>query len=291
MICYAMNRPNIRFYAVDGSDGALKTPDPFIPLTEELDIKNFKDRFQIIQTTINIARILVTIKNGLPTIAYPLGKKKKLGATEITFHNEFVEKSLPIADLPYHAPGRIEFLQAMYSHAQGHRGLVQISESGGPKLNTKRTYYRVFLKTRGVRPLPQDERELRGMVKDLVTGLEWLHSENYLHRDIRFPNVVYDRAKKEYVLIDFEHGGRSPTRKSRKHVVDDSTWLKGWESGTLDGKIYNRSSEMYQLAKLLDDEFKGQICSEDGKDFIARLKGKSMTAKESLQHRWICDIP
>jgi serine/threonine protein kinase len=119
------------------------------------------------------------------------------------------------------------------------------------------------------------------MTKDLVSGLARLHSGDYLHRDIRSPNTLYDPATARYFFIDFEHGGR-------EGVVDEP-WLREWDEGTLDDGRYTKMSEMYQLGKVLRKEYSLTL-SEHGKIFVAALEGKKVTAQEALQHQWILDV-
>lgn len=48
---------------------------------------------------------------------------------------------------------------------------------------------------------PGDSRfEWRGILKDVLSALEWLHSNNIVHRDVRWDNIVYDID--HAVLID-----------------------------------------------------------------------------------------
>ena len=52
-----------------------KQPDSFIPPTEVLDITQSMDRLEVLRTAISLERVLLTIKDTLPTVAYPLAKK------------------------------------------------------------------------------------------------------------------------------------------------------------------------------------------------------------------------
>ena len=291
MICYAANGPKIRFYAIDGSP---KQPTPFVPLTDEINITQFDGRFRVLLTTINIARILMTIKDILPTVTYPLGKKLKLGDSELTFSFETVKKTVPVTKLPYsqaNAKRRLDFLRQMYAHADHHRGLVHVEDL--PRFNRNKTHYVVTLRTKGYANRPREEDRLRAMTKDLVLGIARLNDGGYLHRDIRSPNIIYDPTRQQYVLIDFEHGGKTRSKwgNATKYVVDDHDWLKEWDDGTLDDGVYTACSEMYQLGKLLRNEFGGIILSDLGQDFVMKLKRQRMTAQESLEHGWIRDVP
>jgi hypothetical protein len=65
MFCYAANGSKIRFYAIEGY---AKRPDPFVPLTEELNLTSFIDRFEVLRTVISIARVIVTVTFCPPTL-------------------------------------------------------------------------------------------------------------------------------------------------------------------------------------------------------------------------------
>ena len=144
------------------------------------------------------------------------------------------------------------------------------------------------LRTKGYANRPWEEDRLRAVTKDLVLGIAWLNNGGYLHRDIRSPNIIYDPALQQYVLIDFEHGGAT---EQGQDAVDDHVWLNRWDDGTLDDGVYTACSQMYQLSKLLRNEFGGMIRSSQGQDFVMRLKTQRMTAQESLEHGWIRDVP
>jgi len=129
MFCYAANGSKIRFYAIEGY---AKRPDPFVPLTEELNLTSFIDRFEVLRTVINIARVMVTVRNILPPNPYPLAKRMKHGLSEMTFNFGHVEKKLLVTDLPYSQAGlqdRLGFLKNMYEHAKQRRGLVEVMDS------------------------------------------------------------------------------------------------------------------------------------------------------------------
>jgi hypothetical protein len=186
-------------------------------------------------------------------------------------------------DLPYatNVDNRVNFLKKMYDHAKGHPELVQIEK--GPLFDKGKGIYRVVMKTRGIPCVSElkNENNIRKMMKCILTGLVRLHKGNFVHRDIRLPNVVYvpeSPDKFNYVLIDFEHGF------SNRRACNER--LSGWDDNTLtsDG-YYTISSEMYQLEKML--EACSSRISNQGKDFVKELKSKNLTAESALKHSWI----
>jgi len=64
------------------------------------------------------------------------------------------------------------------------------------------------------------------------------------------------------------------------------TLLTQWDLGTLDQtNTYTTLSEMYQLGKLLEEL--NTMTSDEGRDFVRRLRDKRMEADAALRHRWI----
>ncbi|CAG8636875.1 7798_t:CDS:2 [Paraglomus occultum] len=285
MICYAAAGPLIRFYALDASQSNTNTAPTttLLELTDRLDISTLNGRKNVLHTVINIARILVTIRDQLHDNAFPIGKIITTDKSTIVFEDILVIKTIPEKALPYgdNPRNRTKFLQKMYICALNVPGLVQIDEEPKffPKPNGK-GFYQVKLVTQGVQRLPRDENELCEMTKSILTGLVKLHQGGFVHCDIRLPNIVYDNHAQDgykYILIDFEHGLHAGT-----HV---NITLNEWDENTLDHGKYKPSSDMYQLGKLLEN-FSSKL-SANGKDFVDKLKGKKTSAQNALLHSWI----
>ena len=284
MMCYSANGPRIRFYAANADS---KDADPFLLLTDLLDITNIINRFEVLKVVINIMRVLVTVKGLLPALPYPLAKRITIGTSEITYNFDHVKKRINITDLPYvgrNPQSRINFLKRMYEYAKRGRGLVHVKS--GPKLEKKSNYV-VRLATKGIRRQPHEEEELQRMTKDLVSGLALLHKGNFLHCDVRFPNILYNPVAGQYFLIDFEHGRQA----EEGGVIHNGDLLKDWDGRTLENGRYTKRSEIYQLGKLLIKEFSFIEISDDGMDFIEMMERRRMTADELLQHPWIQTVP
>ncbi|CAG8557062.1 5318_t:CDS:2, partial [Gigaspora margarita] len=248
MICYAAAGSSIRFYAIDGSEGAVKQ---LTALTNSLNASNHLDRITILCTIINIARIVLTISDDIPSTILPLGKRRKLGHSFITFYANSVEKRVMKADLPYSKDlnSRIQFLESMYQYAKGYPGLVQIKK--GPVFT--KGVYKIVMKTRVIPCMLRTDDELREMAKCVLTGLARLHGGGFVHRDIRLPNILYIPA---WSFNKQKLGGL----------------LRDWDENTLtNAGCYTSTSDMYQFGKLLE----GYMTTDEGEDFTNRLKSKS----------------
>lgn len=60
-----------------------------------------------------------------------------------------------------------------------------------------------------------DNEELRQVLRDITSGLAYLHREGIVHQDIKPENILYDTVRKRYLLSDFGISGKSRTRLSR----------------------------------------------------------------------------
>ncbi|RIB06855.1 hypothetical protein C2G38_2046463 [Gigaspora rosea] len=266
LICYAAAGWKIGFYAIVRTPEAALMPSRLVHLAGVFDLRNPYHRIKVISSIIYIIRVLLTISPILPTDIIPLGRPLRLQPNLIlTFDYTSVTKEVPIENLPYadDINARVKFLSSMYACARGCLSLVQAAEDSPHCLSAT----------------PEDEQQLKIMTKNVLVGLECLHEGGFVHRDIRMSNILY--VNSSYVLIDFEHGGKSGNKITE--------WLKNWDGGTLDRKKYTKMSDIYQLGKLLE-EFLIIIKSDDGKDFVAKLKKKDMDASEALKRPWLINL-
>ncbi|GES96953.1 hypothetical protein RCL_jg4089.t1 [Rhizophagus clarus] len=172
MIGYAIAGSTVRFYAIDSSVEAKKKPSILFPLTGELNASNLVNRFTILRTVVNIARIILTISDNIPNTLIPLGKRQKLGHSFIMFLSNVVEKIILKVDLPYatNMDNQVNFLKKMYDYAKGHPGLVQVEK--GPLFDKGKGIYRVVMKTRDIPCMSElkNENNVWEMMKYILTG-------------------------------------------------------------------------------------------------------------------------
>lgn len=58
-----------------------------------------------------------------------------------------------------------------------------------------------YIKTFENRRIP--EKEVRFIFKQLTEGIHYLHSNSYVHRDIKLENILIDKKNKTIKIIDF----------------------------------------------------------------------------------------
>ncbi|CAG8647748.1 4305_t:CDS:1, partial [Paraglomus occultum] len=269
ILSYAAAGSYIRFFTLNHS-GTL------FPLTDRLNLTIRVDRLQAIRAVTNIIRIMITIKDTLPTNVLPLGRTLKKGDSTITFYDNFVEKRISSFNRLYPF-ANVNTLKQIYKLARHKRGLVHAKDLP----SVKKGLYKVTLGTQGFHRLPQTEDEFRMIIEDILNGLVTLHDSGFVHRDIRWSNILRTIDGK-YVLIDFEHSGLA-------NEIPQFESLMGWDMNTLELGKYTCLSDMYQVGKLFVGE--SVILSEIGMSFMANLQNADhsarMTAKTALQHEWI----
>ncbi|RPB22346.1 hypothetical protein L211DRAFT_334491 [Terfezia boudieri ATCC MYA-4762] len=124
----------------------------------------------------------------------------------------------------------------------------------------------------------RDIIQLRHTIKDMLKGLAFLRKLGYVHRDLRWANVIRDRYG-NVRLIDLEHAGLEGTPD---HFLD--TWPI---SGVQDG-VYTKSMDNVMLHTMIMTYHSLIQDDEEALNFMAKLK-TSNSAEETVLHPWLCD--
>lgn len=62
----------------------------------------------------------------------------------------------------------------------------------------------------GYNPIIESLGDFKKAIHDILLGLEFLHDRGFVHRDVRWPNVIRDETGTYTfrLILDFEHSGR-----------------------------------------------------------------------------------
>ena len=119
----------------------------------------------------------------------------------------------------------------------------------------------------------QDVAELKTAIREILTGLSFLHERGFVHRDIRWENIVKD-VNGSFVLIDLENAGREGP------VTYNSP---AWPPAPKPGKFIKAIDMM--IVDLLISKYQNLDLDEDSHDFTGQLA--TLTPAEAIQHPWL----
>ncbi len=112
-----------------------------------------------------------------------------------------------------------------------------------------------------------------------------------MHRDVRWPNVIYLKVERRWLLIDLEHAGEAGRRCSQP--------LQHWTDHTLEADgTYSKASDLRMVAEqlMVSQEQPGEalvrlpfILSAEGQRLRQQLlqPGGGLSAADALAHAWL----
>jgi len=161
------------------------------------------------------------------------------------------------------------------------------------------------------------EEELKSVVRQLISGLEYLHKHNFCHRDIKPENILYDRKEGRVKIIDFGISKRTFSRGVRRDMMTiigtnfyfaPEVYIGGgydervdiWALGVTIFKLvagYTPFESEYH-SETIANIVKGEVSFEEkvwgkyssfAKDFVSRLlkeKSQRMSLRQCSKHLW-----
>eukprot|EP00727_Mastigamoeba_balamuthi_P000276 m51a1_g10245 hypothetical protein (439) ;mRNA; f:36096-38221 len=184
LLCYAATVNRIAFYAVRQGTCDVQQVSMFFRLSDPVH------RALIVRTCINIVRTLVTLDQHrlvLPSYirkATHDPKIRRMGDLVQLYHMLSDNANLHHPDVPY-------VVQCRDPPRVDHKGRLIL-----------------HLAPLGLRRLPEDERTLASSITCVLSALSLLHELGYAHRDVRWPNVLWDPIRSSWFLIDLEYSAR-----------------------------------------------------------------------------------
>ncbi|CAI2197495.1 9914_t:CDS:2, partial [Funneliformis geosporum] len=131
----------------------------------------------------------------------------------------------------------------------------------------------------GVKRKPRTELEVKIAIRCILDALVALHELGYVHRDIRWDNIL-QLNDYSWILIDLECAG-----VDGESVHFD---LKGWAPEAIETKVYTTKADVYMVGRLLRRVF--ITFSEEARAFERATTEFRLTAQEARQHSWLSDI-
>jgi hypothetical protein len=189
----------VQFFAIDLHS---KTAHAISDVLNLMDYHaGVRNRHRALITILNIARILVSWCSA-DLIREPLFKlyeQIQRHNSSLTFFMDHVAKrwrsALPHAEV-----------ERLLDVCAGCPYLVHLMPDSA--LERKGAWYEARFVPVGDPRQPVGAEEVRGAIRDVLRALSALHRAGFVHRDVRWPNVVFDPRMRVWVLIDLDTVGR-----------------------------------------------------------------------------------
>ncbi|KAF8467249.1 hypothetical protein BDZ91DRAFT_723677 [Kalaharituber pfeilii] len=159
-------------------------------------------RLHVLQVIINTFRLLYSLVDRLPSDRLRLfWSMERSRDVQITIYPTHVVKRIPASwEYVEHA----EFT-ALYHAFWENRPKNVINLLRQPLF--KQTHIYLYLTSIGLRANPENSMQLKHTMRDILNGLVFLHTLGYVHRDLRWQNIIKENDG-NVRIIDLEHAGR-----------------------------------------------------------------------------------
>ena len=241
------------------------------------------NRIHVAVLTLNMLRIFIGLK-ALCTSKYSLYRNiHKDNGDTLRFEDDHVVKSVSKP-----APRRIYELLGLNSDKPLLRNSIHVYEM---KFDKATSLMNIKMKPVCHERLPYSEMELRKCIVHVLRALEDLHAQNYCHRDVRWPNIVYDAGSDSWKLIDFEIAAENraflPDSICSEHVPPENRIKKS-------SSEYTTKGDVYAVGKLVTEfmrQHKMEIVPGKMADFVSVSMKDSPSTRPSvtnlLKHPWL----
>jgi len=168
-----------------------------------------------------------------------------------------------------------------YRRATARSHSLQIVERKVTKTNEPR--YQVQLVPVGVPVRPRTEQQVKAAVRCVLIALDGLHGKGFVHRDVRWDNVVmrHESEGRAWVLIDLETAAQ---------VRTPPTWYNAsfppeFDKDAPENVPWEFGHDIYQVGRMLENTPRISL-SEAALAFAGHLQRERPSAKDALAHSW-----
>ena len=148
--------------------------------------------------------------------------------------------------------------------------------------------WRLEMRPVGLQVLPTTEAELCCAIRCVLRALAALHAHGYVHRDVRWPNVL-SLDSGQWLLIDFELAGATGAPVPEGRICCELVSPEARPTGAL----YTAADDVWQVGRLMQmaEEL---VLSREAEAFTALLtaaREQRPSASEALLLPWLADEP
>ncbi|EFJ47049.1 hypothetical protein VOLCADRAFT_105266, partial [Volvox carteri f. nagariensis] len=236
MIAYAAAGTMLQFFSIRNS-GKVEVR----PISSLYDLSTPLGRIRALHCTFNIVRLLASYAPHAPKIPVALGSEIQSKGPRgellrtIRFFEDFVQKRVYNFEEQHSGVNDYSLLKELYTNAALAQcpNLVRLHSSNDmDAIHLDGKTLVLHLVPQGLPQYgpPGDEASLKQAIRDVLTGIESLHAAGFVHRDIRWANVIMvpgsaPNVADKFILIDLEHAGRAESSQDcRQSPFPLATW-------------------------------------------------------------------
>jgi hypothetical protein len=258
--------------------GIIDVRDKSYTMVQRFSLKSADDRAHCFAVAINFFRYFRTLEPFIPKNPVPLYKNLGGDRKHVLFMEDHVLK------LVYHTtcPARLYALLGLCNvpgavQVLRYKNHVKVSPVGTPVPPGAEGY---------------SEKDVRRAVATVLICLSYLHERNFVHRDVRWENVVREyetNAAGEtytvgFLVIDFEcaaHAGDPVTMENYIHSQVVPT-----------GQAYLPRHDLIQVANMVQSwaDVNHAVLSHSAAAFVAALQEATCDANAATMHAWIDQV-
>ncbi|KAL0592229.1 hypothetical protein ABG067_000336 [Albugo candida] len=258
LFAYGAAKYYVRFSAIDRSLN-------ISPISLKFDLRNHQDRMACTVISINIFRLLYHYTKLIPEGVLPLYQPRLRHNGTVTLYEDHLFKEL------YREPYNLDALIGIYDAIRQNKIQCTIRLVMRKGLKFK-------LEPVGFTKLPASDLELIAALVCVARALVGLHKLGYVHRDVRWPNILC-LGIDVFILIDFESagydGGSVPETFLEAKALDPLIRQDPQ-------RVYRSCHDMYQFGKLIEDT-KSESLIRLRMNLTNRNAGERYTAEEVLK--------
>jgi len=175
-------------------------------ISQTFNFERVQDRLQVLICVINLARLIKTCLPRMPRGITKLYEKIRRPNGSIVIYEDCVVKKVLVSSLQ--SQERYTYLTNLYRNMLEAKvpHVIECMEISPPSQDDD-IYIRLKLKPCGIVFVPTSFNELLTALKCILLALEAIHRLGYVHRDVRWLNIIYVNSN-DWRLIDFENSTR-----------------------------------------------------------------------------------
>lgn len=272
-LCYASVGGKIVFYVIDLGAAPVSIEYLAGPFNATA---NAAERAKIVRCAVNCFRVLRALCQHLPFVpALSMGQvlTRRDKRSKLVILKDCVSK---IVDNGCYCPSVIDLYKEILP-----RPIDFLTRpKAPPKMRNK--HLSVYLTPLGLQNTPTCENDLKAALRCVLVALSQLHARGWVHRDVRWDNILFVPTENSWYLIDLEcadrNGQRLPDWYNRRLAPPE---VQGDEA------LYATSADIWQVGMLISIDCSSSSAQDLRSQLLSDDAASRLSALQALAHPFI----